>query len=57
MMIHKLRALVKKVDRTHRGLGPMVITNILAAKAKKTVLNVAPAGNGLERSEKPGVLT
>lgn len=37
---------MKKVNKTHKGLGPMVVMNILAAKAKKTVLNVAPAGTG-----------
>lgn len=46
MIIHTLRTLVKKVNKTHKGLGPMVATNILAAKAKKTILNVAPAGTG-----------
>ncbi len=44
--IHTLRKLVKKVDRTHKGLGAMTTTNILVAKAKKTILNVAPAGTG-----------
>lgn len=44
--MHKLRQLVKRVNRTHRGLGPMVAMNILAAKAKKTILNIAPAGCG-----------
>jgi len=42
--MHRLRKLIKKVNRTHRGLGPMIAMNILAAKAKKTILNVAPAG-------------
>jgi len=45
-MTHTMRKLVKKVNRTHKGLGAMVATNILAAKAKKTILNVAPAGTG-----------
>ena len=44
--MHKLRRLIKRVNRTHRRLGPLVAINILAAKAGKTVLNVAPAGCG-----------
>jgi len=38
--------MIKDVNSTHKGLGPLVATNILAAKAKKTVLNVSPAGCG-----------
>lgn len=45
-MVHQLRTLIKQVNRTHRGLGPLIAINILAAKAKKTILNVAPAGCG-----------
>lgn len=44
--MHQLRNLVKKVNSTHKGLGPMIAMNILAAKAKKAILNVAPAGTG-----------
>jgi len=45
-MEHQLLKLVKQVEKTHRGLGPLIAMNILAAKAKKTILNVAPAGCG-----------
>lgn len=44
--MHRLRQTIKKVNSTHSRLGPLVAMNILAAKAKKTVLNVAPAGCG-----------
>ena len=45
-MTHKLLSLIKNINKTHKGLGQMIALNILAAKAKKTVLNVAPAGCG-----------
>jgi len=45
-MSHRLRELVKNVNRSHNGLGPMVAMNMLAAKAKKTILNISPAGCG-----------
>lgn len=44
--MHKLRKLIKEVNKTHRQLGPLIAINILAAKAKKTILNVAPSGCG-----------
>jgi len=44
--MHKLQQLIKQVNRTHKGLGPLIAVNILTAKAKKTILNVAPAGCG-----------
>jgi hypothetical protein len=44
--MHKLRQIIQQVNRTHKGLGNMVAMNLLAAKAKKTLLNVAPAGTG-----------
>jgi hypothetical protein len=44
--MHSLYELVKKVDKTHRGLGKMIAMNIVAAKARKCILNIAPAGCG-----------
>ncbi len=44
--MHALRTLIRQVNRTHKGLGPMIGANILAAKAKKCILNVSPAGCG-----------
>jgi len=44
--MHKLQQLIKQVNKTHKGLGPLIAINILAAKAKKTILNVAPADCG-----------
>ena len=44
--MHKLRALIKQIEATHKGLGALVAVNILAAKAKICILNVAPAGCG-----------
>lgn len=42
--MHKLRKIVKEVNKTHSGLGPMVGMEILTAKANKTLLKIAPAG-------------
>jgi len=44
--MHKLVQIIKEVNRTHKQLGQMIVMNILAAKAKKTILNVSPAGCG-----------
>ena len=44
--IHTVRELIKTVNRTHRRLGPLIATNLVAAKAKKCILNVSPAGCG-----------
>jgi len=44
--MHRLRQLIREINRTHKRLGPMIAVNILAAKAKKTILNIAPAGCG-----------
>lgn len=44
--IHALRELIKKVNRTHKGLGALVAINLLAAKAKICLLNVSPSGCG-----------
>jgi len=45
-MTHRVRELIREVNKTHKRLGPMIAVNLLAAKAKKCVLNVAPAGCG-----------
>ena len=44
--LHKLRQLIKTINKTHKGLGPLVAINVLAAKAKRCILNVSPAGCG-----------
>jgi len=44
--MHSLAYIVKQVNRTHKGLGPLIAANLLAAKAKKCILNIAPAGCG-----------
>lgn len=44
--MHKLLRLIKLVNKTHKHLGAMVGMNIVAAKAKRCILNIAPAGTG-----------
>lgn len=44
--MHSLTRIEKEVDKTHKGLGRLVAVNLLAAKAKKCILNIAPAGCG-----------
>lgn len=44
--MHKLRQIIRKINQTHKGLGAMIAMNLLTAKAKKVVLNVAPSGCG-----------
>lgn len=44
--MHKVLRLIKDINRTHKGLGALIAMNILAAKAKKTILNISPAGCG-----------
>jgi hypothetical protein len=44
--MHSLLQLVNEVNKTHKGLGELIATNILAAKAKKCILNISPAGCG-----------
>ena len=44
--MHAVRKLIRQVDKTHKGLGAMIAMNIIAAKAKMCILNVAPAGCG-----------
>ncbi len=48
--LHKLLQLIKSVNKTHRHLGAMVGMNIVAAKSKRCMLNVAPAGTGKSTS-------
>jgi len=44
--LHKIQQLIKQINKTHKHLGELIAMNIIAAKAKKTILNVAPAGCG-----------
>lgn len=44
--MHKLRQLIRQVNKTHKRLGQMIAMNILVAKSKRCILNVAPAGCG-----------
>jgi hypothetical protein len=44
--MHAVRKLIRQVDTTHKGLGAMIAMNIICAKAKMCILNVAPAGCG-----------
>lgn len=44
--MHKVRKLIREIEKTHRGLGAMVAMNLLCSKAKMCILNVAPAGCG-----------
>ena len=44
--MHKLRQLIKTVNKTHKGLGQLIAINLLAAKAKICLLNISPAGCG-----------
>lgn len=44
--MHRLQLLIKQVNSSHKRLGKMVAMNIVAAKAKRCILNVAPAGTG-----------
>jgi hypothetical protein len=48
--MHTIRNLIRQIDKTHKGLGAMVAVNVVAAKAKRCVLNVAPAGCGKSAS-------
>jgi len=44
--MHSLLQLINEVNKTHKGLGELIAINILAAKAKKCILNISPAGCG-----------
>ena len=48
--MHQIQQLIRQVNHTHRGLGQMVAMNVLAAKAKKTIMNVAPSGCGKSKA-------
>lgn len=44
--MHQLHQLIKTIEKTHKGLGPLIAINILGAKSKRCILNVSPAGCG-----------
>lgn len=44
--MHNVLKIIRGVNRTHNGLGAMTGMNLIGAKAKKCILNVAPAGCG-----------
>jgi len=44
--MHKIVKLIRDVNVTHKGLGEMVAMNLIGAKAKRCLLNVAPSGCG-----------
>ena len=44
--MHTIHQLIKQINHTHKGLGPLIAMNILTAKAKRCILNIAPAGCG-----------
>jgi hypothetical protein len=44
--MHSLLRLAREVDKTHKGLGSLIAVNILAAKARKCILNISPSGCG-----------
>lgn len=44
--MHPLVLLIREISKTHKGLEEMVAMNLLAAKAKRCVLNIAAAGTG-----------
>lgn len=44
--MHAIRTLIREVNHTHAGLGEMVAMNLIAAKSKRCILNIAAAGTG-----------
>lgn len=44
--LHTLRRLAANIEKTHEGLGNFLVFNVIAAIAKKCLLNVAVAGIG-----------
>lgn len=44
--MHAVIQLIREVNKTHKGLGELVAMNLIAAKSKRCVLNVAAAGTG-----------
>jgi hypothetical protein len=45
-MMHALQKTIRQIDMTHKGIGAMIAMNIVCAKAKMCILNIAPAGCG-----------
>ena len=48
--MHKLQQLIRGVEKTHKGLGELIGMNLITSKAKRCILNVAPAGCGKSTS-------
>ena len=44
--MHAIRQLVRDVNKTHKGLGEIIAMNLITAKSKRCILNVASAGTG-----------
>ena len=44
--MHKIQQAINQINKTHPRLGELIMMNIIAAKAKKTILNVSPSGCG-----------
>ena len=44
--MHQIRKLIREVNRTHKGLGELLAMNVIAAKAKRCILNISPSGCG-----------
>lgn len=44
--MHELQQIINKINKTQPKLGEMIIMNLIAAKAKKTILNISPSGCG-----------
>lgn len=48
--MHPIRQLIREVNKTHKGLGEMIAMNLIAAKSKRCIMNVATAGTGKSTS-------
>lgn len=46
MLMHRIRQLIRGVNKSHNGLGALTAMNFIAAKARRCLLNVSPAGCG-----------
>lgn len=44
--MHRLSQLIRGVNKSHNGLGALVAMNLVAAKSRRCILNIAPAGCG-----------
>jgi hypothetical protein len=44
--MHNILSLIRSVNKTHSGLGAFIAMNLVAAKSRRCILNVAPAGCG-----------